>query len=776
MSKNINFMIKPRDLNQIINIKNDIILIDVRSKEEYKQGHLPNAINIPEIFTYLPEGLTSKEEKDSFSLFFQNVFSKAGISQKETVVFYEEKFTLKAPRGLAILKYMGHDEEKIKVLDGGYHLWEKNKFRIDKNIVKNPEKQFIPKIQESFFVDYNEMIEILDDDKIIKLDVRDKDEWIGISSSPYGIDYAPKKGRLPNALWIEWYEFITNDMLSVKNLERIQKELDKKDVKVEDNIVLYCFKGARLSNSYIALRKLGYENIRIYFAGWNEWCRKSNAPIINEVENDNNPLLRENIALKKKIDELQQEKLNLINFQKYNKEPIFAFDREGKICSENEAKRIQIPNLNSMNDLFFDLTKTDIFNMIDNNNKKNITYCENNSYFNLRLIGSQEENRILVFGFDVTEIYNLNNSLDEKITQLKQSKETFDLLFDTAPIFLNSIKDGKFDLWNKECEKIFGWSKKELDKKENPIELFYPDVNSQKEVINTINNKPQKVFRQWKPLNKKGEILTTMWAHVYLSNGQIINIGYDITKIKSDEKKYLEQSKLAAMGEMIGNIAHQWRQPLSVISTATSGMKIHKEYDLLSDEQFHSACDAIEVNVKYLSKTIDDFRNFIKGDSEILRFNLKDEIDSFLKLVQPDLKSYYITPVLLIDKSLSILGYPSELKQCFINLFNNSKDALIQNKEIEDAYIFIDSKIFENKIQIIFKDNAGGIDNEIISKIFEPYFTTKHQSRGTGLGLHMTYNLIVEGMKGTIEVDNTTFWYKNNKYTGAEFIVTLPLP
>ncbi|MEA1913846.1 MAG: HAMP domain-containing sensor histidine kinase, partial [Campylobacterota bacterium] len=228
------------------------------------------------------------------------------------------------------------------------------------------------------------------------------------------------------------------------------------------------------------------------------------------------------------------------------------------------------------------------------------------------------------------------------------------------------------------------------------------------------------------------------------------------------------------MGEMIGNIAHQWRQPLSVISTLSTGVKFQKEFSTLSDEDLINDMDLINSNAQYLSKTIDDFRNFIKGDRRKKRFNLCEDIDSFLRIIQGSATSSNIKLVFDLRKDIQINGYPNELIQCFINIFNNSKDAL-QNVEEDNRFVFITSKTIENNVIITFKDNAKGIPQDIISKIFDPYFTTKHQSQGTGLGLHMTYKLIVDGMEGTIEARNVTYTHEDLEYTGAEMTITLPL-
>jgi len=234
------------------------------------------------------------------------------------------------------------------------------------------------------------------------------------------------------------------------------------------------------------------------------------------------------------------------------------------------------------------------------------------------------------------------------------------------------------------------------------------------------------------------------------------------------DKLLTEQSKLAAMGEMIANIAHQWRQPLSVISTAATGMKMQKEYECLPDSIFYNTCDAINNNAQYLSKTIDDFQNFIQGDHIKKNFNLANTIGSFLNLVDSSIKTHSIEIEIDLQNDIEINGLENELIQCIMNLFNNAKDALKENRK-ENRKVFIKTYTQKENVIIEIKDNAGGIKDDIINKIFEPYFTTKHKSQGTGLGLHMTFNLIVDGMNGTIVVEN------DKEFSGALFTITLPL-
>ena len=249
----------------------------------------------------------------------------------------------------------------------------------------------------------------------------------------------------------------------------------------------------------------------------------------------------------------------------------------------------------------------------------------------------------------------------------------------------------------------------------------------------------------------------------------------DVSELKDRESRLISQSKLASMGEMLGNIAHQWRQPLSVITTSASGMQLQKEMGILTDEELYKYCEIINEHSQYLSQTIDDFTNFIKGDSKPIRFDLKNDTDSFIKLVDATIKRNNITIILNLEENINIQGYPNELIQCFMNIFNNAKDALVENNEENNRYIFISQIINNNNVEIEFKDNAGGIPEDIIGKVFDPYFTTKHKSQGTGLGLHMSYNLVTNGMKGSIQVKNKEFNFNGKHHKGACFNIVIPL-
>ena len=247
----------------------------------------------------------------------------------------------------------------------------------------------------------------------------------------------------------------------------------------------------------------------------------------------------------------------------------------------------------------------------------------------------------------------------------------------------------------------------------------------------------------------------------------------EIEKNKVNEKMLLEQSKMAAMGEMLESIAHQWRQPLSVITTAASGMKMQKEYDMLTDENFSESISSIVSAAMHLSTTIDDFRDFFKPNKKEELFSLKDSFHRATELLSSKFKNREIEVIEYIE-DVKMMGLTNELVQVFMNILNNAKDAL---EEIDDKrrLIFIDIYQERNYIIIKIKDSGGGIPLHIINKIFESHFTTKDNKDGTGIGLYMTQQIIEEHLNGKIEVKNLEYQYESEDYKGAQFSINIPV-
>jgi signal transduction histidine kinase len=247
-----------------------------------------------------------------------------------------------------------------------------------------------------------------------------------------------------------------------------------------------------------------------------------------------------------------------------------------------------------------------------------------------------------------------------------------------------------------------------------------------------------------------------------------------VAKDISQRKIIESQAKLASMGEMIGNIAHQWRQPLNVISTIASGIKIKSEYSQINVSEILPDMTTIIKQTQYLSDTIDDFRDFIKNSNNKEKIILKEAIEKTLSITYSSMKSNNITIIKDIENDIFIEGFKNQLIQAFINILNNAKDAL-NEKEILDKFIFISAKKIDDNLVLIIKDNAKGIDENIMHKIFEPYFTTKHKSIGTGIGLSLVHQIITTHHNATIDVSNEQFIYNENVYTGACFKITFKI-
>ena len=243
-------------------------------------------------------------------------------------------------------------------------------------------------------------------------------------------------------------------------------------------------------------------------------------------------------------------------------------------------------------------------------------------------------------------------------------------------------------------------------------------------------------------------------------------------KNREKDSMLAQKSKMEAMGEMIENIAHQWRQPLNTISTISTGITVQYQYGIVEKEQILHSMETISNTTKYLSHTIDDFREYFNPDKKASYFNLKNTIEKALDLIIIQLNRQNIQVVKDLD-DVYIYALENELLQVIINVINNSKDEY-ERKELKEKFIFITLKDNENDVEINIKDNAGGIDDKIIGKIFEPYFTTKSKNKGTGIGLYMSKEIIQKHMSGKILVVNEHYVYEDKDFKGARFDIFLP--
>ena len=238
----------------------------------------------------------------------------------------------------------------------------------------------------------------------------------------------------------------------------------------------------------------------------------------------------------------------------------------------------------------------------------------------------------------------------------------------------------------------------------------------------------------------------------------------EVEKNKKHQIIMMQQSRHAQMGEMISMIAHQWRHPLNSLSLIIQNTIFKYKMGKLDDDLIIKFDKDSSKQIKQMSNTISDFRNFFKPEKQSTEFNISDSIYHAINIVDTILKSENINLELNINKKLKLNGYPSELGQVIVNILTNAKDALV-SKNINNKTIKLSLSSINKKIIISIKDNAGGIDKEIIDKIFDPYFSTKYEKNGTGLGLYMSKIIIEDHMKGTLTVQNNT--------DGVEFEILL---
>jgi thiosulfate/3-mercaptopyruvate sulfurtransferase len=258
-----------------------VVVIDTRNPDAYSAGHIPGAVNLHEIFTFLatstPEGLA--ELKATFAA----AFGKAGLSGKETAIVYEQSMNSgfgQSCRGYYLLSMLGY--AKAKVLHGGLDAWTGAGLPVSAEPATPTPADFpIDPAGAAIFVDAQQMLAASATPGVAIVDVRDVDEWIGDSSSPYGKDFCPRKGRIPGARWLEWYRMMkpTAQGPRFKSKDEILAECATVGVTPDTPVYLYCFKGARASNTFMALKNAGVKDVRMYFGSWNEWSRDPSLPI-----------------------------------------------------------------------------------------------------------------------------------------------------------------------------------------------------------------------------------------------------------------------------------------------------------------------------------------------------------------------------------------------------------------------------------------------------------------------------------------------------------------
>lgn len=273
-------LIEPFDL-KTLNEAGLAVVIDTRDPDSFAAGHIPGAVNMHDIFTFLAtsdsEGMAALKDK------FAAEFAAAGLDGEKTAVIYEASMNTgfgQSCRGFYLLSFLGYP--KVKVLHGGFAGWQAEGFPVSiAAVTPTPGSFAVDPAAASIMMDAGDMKAAIEDDGAVILDVRDIDEWIGTSSSPYGVDFCPRKGRIPGAVWIEWYRMMKPGAHGpvFKSKEEVLAECATVGITPDTPVRLYCFKGARASNTFLALKEAGIKDVSIYFGSWNEWSRDPALPI-----------------------------------------------------------------------------------------------------------------------------------------------------------------------------------------------------------------------------------------------------------------------------------------------------------------------------------------------------------------------------------------------------------------------------------------------------------------------------------------------------------------
>ena len=300
----------------------------------------------------------------------------------------------------------------------------------------------------------------------------------------------------------------------------------------------------------------------------------------------------------------------------------------------------------------------------------------------------------------------------------------------------------------------------------NSLEESDDEVGSIQKALISISMQSKEYTKNLASLNSQLEEKVRQRTQELVDKNE--HLQQEIISRKQKEQMLIQQSKMAAMGEMISAISHQWRQPLNMLSLQLQDVYFKFNLGKLSHDDMENANEKANSLIQFMSQTIDDFRNFFSPEKEHKPFDVRVAINETLFLVQSILKNNNIN-VNIKGGGVKALGLQNEFKQVLLNLFNNSKDAIVEHYQ-KDApnkgNIDIDIKENNEYYCVHFTDTGGGIPEHLLDQIYEPYFTTKSSDEGTGIGLYMSKMIIEQNMNGKIDV--------NILENGTEFVLRLP--
>lgn len=275
-------LLSAEELKELIDQGEDLLVIDVRDAADYAEEHISGAVSVPDFFYHLTT--TSTDELEATYAKFEEMLSKVGLKAGQKAVLYEDGLTTRfggSCRGWWILNYLGHTNAAI--LDKGFSNWKAMGLPVDSETVEITESEFKVSINTDIIAMKDEVLAAIEDPKVTLLDNRDAREWYCEGSSPYdadGKDFSPRRGRIPGAKWVEWYSLMdSTDAPTFKSASEITDILAEQGITKDDDIIIYCFKGSRASNTLAALKMAGFTKLRNYLGSWYEWSADDALPI-----------------------------------------------------------------------------------------------------------------------------------------------------------------------------------------------------------------------------------------------------------------------------------------------------------------------------------------------------------------------------------------------------------------------------------------------------------------------------------------------------------------
>lgn len=369
----------------------------------------------------------------------------------------------------------------------------------------------------------------------------------------------------------------------------------------------------------------------------------------------------------------------------------------------------------------------------------------------------------------------MNNNEEQKPDFDLQKEEAESILSKVLiPILITSKKTRKIVYANPYAQKQYEITLDELMGME--VAEFYTNEAQREKILSKFKEGEaiENLEMHWK--THKGNTfygllsLTTIW---FKGEECFMGMVKDITLQKEQDAKLARQTKMQALGEMISNVAHHWRQPLNAITVSASGLVLQQELEILDDQTLKDELHSIEQEAKFLSQTIDEFRDLIDdaNHQEKLEFSLNSTVDAALSI-----NSYSFTVDKYFSNDVTILGISNRLVQTISNILQNCEDIFMTRLyERDEMYVKLTTQLTPKTAIIQILDNGGGIPDNIIDKVFEPYFTTAHQSPGKGLGLYNSLKMIGEDMNGTLSVANEEFIDpRERECRGAKFTIEIP--